>query len=229
MKENAFKNKLAGVGVVLITVIQVIVLALFQVSISAFAEDNNFYRTDALLWRVPMSAVFVLFTATAVVTLKRLHRNELQTKRLQYIPISMATAHIAALVFLMILSTSYYDMLIEALYPLMVYYVSLYVLALVFVAVIVMFTKNIPRQKLISGVLIAVFALLIGGLYLGVFKGLVDVVQIPYHPVFEYCFSVQMALWAVSAVITVAASQSNREIHQPRDSVYFTPPNLYND
>ena len=151
MKENAFKNKFAGVGVVLITIIQAIVLALFQMSISAFAEDKNFYRTDALLWRVPMSAVFVLFTATTGVTLKRLHRNELQTKRLQYIPISMAIAHIAALVFLMILSTSYYDMLIEALYPLMVYYVSVYVLALVFVAVIVIFTKNIPRQKLISG------------------------------------------------------------------------------
>lgn len=229
MKENAFKNSLAGVGVVLIAIIQAIVLALFQMSMSAFAENNNFYRTDALLWRVPMSAVFVLFTATAVVTLKRLQRNELQTKRLQYIPTSMATAHIAALVFLMVMSCSYGDMIIEALYPLMVYYVSVHVLALVFVAVIVIFTKNIPRQKLISGVLIAFFALLIGGLYLGVFKGLVDVVHIPYHPVFEYCFPVQMALWAVSAVITVAASQSNREIHQPRDSVYFTPPNLYND
>ena len=127
------------------------------------------------------------------------------------------------------MSCSYGDMIIEALYPLMVYYVSVHVLALVFVAVIVIFTKNIPRQKLISGVLIAVFALLIGGLYLGVFKGLVDVVHIPYHPVFEYCFPVQMALWVVSAAITVAASQSNREIHQPRDSVYFTPPNLYYD
>ena len=48
MKENAFKNKLAGVGVVLIIVIQAIVLALFQMSISAFAEDNNFYRTDEI-------------------------------------------------------------------------------------------------------------------------------------------------------------------------------------